>query len=236
MWALGPHSLAGHYLQRSEKEKEKMNKQDSSSLENYDVRPSHKASDKIRLDPSGSILIAAFRLNRHSPQVQNNLENLFWLLSCVPASPVCFGLWSVTQRKEMLVACRLHTEEGDARGTQVALTYEQAWGLDAPLLSWWLGTAPSVPTRWYTATGESWILGRTSSSTLTYQPYALASDLKGMCSPPHGGHWGSDNVLRAHLFKLGLPVSDLWQPLQVCFIMTLNQTLESLPFQESVVE
>lgn len=42
-----------------------------------------------------------------------------------------------------------------------------------------------------------------------YQPYALASDLKGMCSSPHGGHWGSDNVLRAHLFKLGIPVSDL---------------------------
>lgn len=145
MWALGPHSLAGHYLQRSEKEKEKMNKQDSSSLENYDVRPSHKASDKIRLDPSGSILIAAFRLNRHSPQVQNNLENLFWLLSCVPASPVCFGLWSVTQRKEMLVARRLHTEEGDARGTQVALTYERAWGLNAPLLSWCLGQPPLFP-------------------------------------------------------------------------------------------
>lgn len=76
-----------------------------------------------------------------------------------------------------------------------------------PPLSWGLGTAPSVPTRWYTAAGESWILGRTPSSTLTYQPCALVSDLKGMCSPPHGGDWGSDNVLRAQHRAIILPFS-----------------------------
>lgn len=115
----GPTALLGITF-RDVKEKKKMNKQDSSSLEIYDSRPSHKASDKIWLDPSGIIVLAAFCLNRHIPHVQNNLENSFWLLSCVPASPVCFGLWSVTQRKETHAARRLHTEEGDACNTQVA--------------------------------------------------------------------------------------------------------------------
>lgn len=208
-----------------------MNKQDSSSLENYDSRPSHKASDKIWVDPSGSILMAAFCLNRHSPHVQNNLENSFWLLSCDPASPVCFGLWSVTQRKETHVAPRLHTEEGDTRGMQVARGGRRCtWHAGCPHL--WarmrpgcatalLGTwnSPSVPTRWYTAAGESWILGRTPSSTLTYQLWRVtwkecAVHLMGVTGVQitFGKPSTEPSLCLFHLFKLGIPAWDLWQP------------------------